>query len=193
MPCSSLWLLPPPSHPLTAHLTALIQKTSSHFHSPHLFIPHITLTSDIKLSACLLDPQAWLNGIQFPEAADVEVRLKGVASEDVFVRKLYIVVEKEGGIGEMAMRARREVEGFGEEGRAERWVEEDFGPHLSLLYHDIPRVEGEELKLVGRWVEDVAEKMEQEGGFWGWKGGRVVLVPTDREIKDWVPIAQRDL
>lgn len=55
-----------------------------------------------------------------------------LASEDVYVRKLYFCVKKEG-VGELAWVTRRVVKGFEGEEEARRWVVEGFGPHCSLL------------------------------------------------------------
>ena len=131
MPGSSLWLLPPASHPLTSKFTSLIASTSAHFSSPHLFLPHITLTIDIPPTSHS-DPQAFLNSFEFPNAQDVIVKLEHLQSEPVFFKKLYINVAKLG-IKELARVARSAVDGFEEEGKAREWVEEDYKPHLSLL------------------------------------------------------------
>ncbi|KAL2131499.1 hypothetical protein VTI74DRAFT_4964 [Chaetomium olivicolor] len=75
MPGSSLWLLPPRSHPLHALLTTLIQFTlparfpreaaSSQRVAPHFFPAHVTLTSGIDPGVYGDDPQRWLDRIPF--------------------------------------------------------------------------------------------------------------------------------
>jgi len=60
------------------------------------------------------------------------VKLGALASEDVFVRKLYFRVGKDG-VREIGKVSRKYVHGFGEEDVAERWVEEEYEAHLSLL------------------------------------------------------------
>jgi len=132
MPGSSLWLLPPPSHPLNSILKTLIAKTSSHFSSPHLFLPHITLTSDISPTTYSPDPQAWLSNLSVPQASDVKVKLGTLNSEDVFFRKLYSKVEKDG-VKQIGKVARKTVEGFQREDIAGKWAEEEYMPHCSLL------------------------------------------------------------
>jgi 2',3'-cyclic-nucleotide 3'-phosphodiesterase len=62
-----------------------------------------------------------------------------------------------------------------------------------LFSHDIPKVSSEELEVIEKMATEIREKISSEGGFWGWKGGRVVLVPTDKKIAEWEPIAFRDL
>ncbi|KAF2691108.1 2',3'-cyclic-nucleotide 3'-phosphodiesterase [Lentithecium fluviatile CBS 122367] len=197
MPGSSLWLIPPSTHPLHSHLTSLIQQTSKHFSSSHLFIPHITLTSEIAPSTYGSDPQKWLDSLSFPRGGAVQVRFGELASEDIFVRKLYIKVRKEGegseGLKELAAVARREVEGFAGEREAGEWVERRWGPHLSLLYHDSPKVDEKGLEEVEGTVREKGVRLDGEGELGGWVGGRVVLVRTEKAIEDWRPVAERDL
>jgi 2',3'-cyclic-nucleotide 3'-phosphodiesterase len=132
MPGSSLWLLPPAKHPLTNVLSTAIKQISAHFNSPHLFLPHVTLTSEISPSAHSPDPQAWLDILKLPPAKDVRVRLGRLESQDVFFKKLYSRVEKDG-VSELAKVARGTVQGFEEEDVATGWVEEKYMPHCSLL------------------------------------------------------------
>jgi 2',3'-cyclic-nucleotide 3'-phosphodiesterase len=131
MPGSSFWLLPPKDHPLDPILSTLIQKTATRFGSPHLFLPHITLTSDISASSYAENPQAWLDNMDFP--TNVQVRFNHLASEDVFVRKLYVKIRKDESICTLAAKARRVVGGFEDEDKAQKWVQERYKPHLSLL------------------------------------------------------------
>lgn len=132
MPGSSLWLLLPASHPLSAVLPPLIQQTAARFNSPHTFIPHVTLTSEIDPSVYSSDPQAWLSSLKFPSREDVRVKLGKLESQDVFFKKLHSRVEKEG-VKEAGRVARSAVDGFGEEAKAREWVEGEWMPHLSLL------------------------------------------------------------
>jgi 2',3'-cyclic-nucleotide 3'-phosphodiesterase len=131
MPGSSLWLLPPADHPLQGILGELIAEVSRRFGSTHLFVPHVTLTSEIEpgVYGGKAGAQKWLNGVEFPDSRDVVVRFGKLQSEDVFVRKLYVTVAKEGvkGIGGVARKF------VGGEKEVESWVEERYRPHLSLL------------------------------------------------------------
>lgn len=133
MPGSSLWLLPPASHPLNNLLSTLIDKTSSHFHSPHRFLPHVTLTSEINASAYESDPQAWLDSLNIQLGSKILVKFQRLHSEHVFVRKLYIKCEKAGGLVLLAQRCRQQIQGFEEIEKAEKWAKESYTPHLSLL------------------------------------------------------------
>ncbi|KAF2266780.1 2',3'-cyclic-nucleotide 3'-phosphodiesterase [Lojkania enalia] len=192
MPGSSLWLLPPTSHPLNAILASLIQKVSAHFGSPHVFLPHVTLTSEIQPSSYSLDPQKWLNQIEFPEGKYVHVKFGRLNSEDVFVRKLYIKVSKSG-VDKLGKTARMTVNGYEDEEAAKKWTEEKYVPHLSLLYHDCSQVPGKVIEAIEKMVREAGVSLEGKGELGGWEGGRVVLVPTDQPINTWDPIAEREL
>jgi 2',3'-cyclic-nucleotide 3'-phosphodiesterase len=133
MPGSSLWLLPPSDHPLKSILPTLISQTSNHFNSPHSFIPHITLTSEIPPSLYGSDPQAWLDSLALPEAGDMQVTFEELCSEDVFVRKLYIRCDKTDKLMKLGAMCRQTVGGFEDETKAEKWAKEAYNPHLSLL------------------------------------------------------------
>ncbi|CBX92897.1 similar to 2',3'-cyclic-nucleotide 3'-phosphodiesterase [Plenodomus lingam JN3] len=193
MPGSSLWLLPPPTHPLHTLLPTLISQTSSHFHSPHRFLPHITLTSEISASSYSSDPQAWLDALHLPSTDGVVITFQQLASEDVFVRKLYVQCAKTAGVRDLARVCRQEVEGFGEEEVAKGWAEQQYNPHLSLLYHDCPVVTETELSRVEGMAMQLGVDVHGHGELGGWKGGKVVLVPTDQPIAQWKPIAERHL
>lgn len=132
MPGSSLWLLPPANHRLEPILSSLIKRTASHFKSPHLFLPHVTLTSEISSSTYGSDPQKWLDTISFPAGKEVLVKLGRLESQDVFVKKLYSKVSKDG-VLDIGRVSRKCVEGFAEDGKAKEWTENEYYPHLSLL------------------------------------------------------------
>lgn len=115
MPGSSLWLTPPPSHPLYKILTHLIESTipdlfptpGAAFPRPPVFAPHLTLTSNIDPAVYGSDPQGWLDSLPFarqpsrasqagsasggPEQEPAPtVLFERVKSEDVFFRRCYI-------------------------------------------------------------------------------------------------------
>ncbi|CAA9958376.1 2',3'-cyclic nucleotide 3'-phosphodiesterase [Pyrenophora teres f. teres] len=187
MPGSSLWLLPPADHPLSNVLPSVIDKTSKQFNSPHRFLPHVTLTSEISPSKHASDPQAWLDSLDLPTGQDIKVTFERLGSEDVFFRKLYIKCEKSEGVKKLAIPCRQQVDGFEEEAKALSWAEGQYMPHLSLMYHDCPQVDTTMLAT----VDMLGINFTGSGDMGGWIGGRVVLVPTDRPIEHWLPIAER--
>lgn len=133
MPGSSLWLLPPADHPLSNVIPSLIDKTSKKFNSPHRFLPHVTLTSEISPSTYGSSPQTWLDSLAFPAGQDVKVTFKRLGSDEVFFRKLYIKCEKNEGVKKLAKQCRQQVNDFKEEVKALSWVDNQYMPHLSLM------------------------------------------------------------
>lgn len=142
MPGSSLWLTPPPSHPLYAILTSLIE-TSVPNHFPHeaprppTFSPHLTLTSNVDPSIYTDQPQAWLDGIEFPSASGINIKFEKVKTEDIYYRRCYIKCAFDGLRDVAAIARARGVEGEAHVGpKTEAWLaewKEAFGPHVSLL------------------------------------------------------------
>ncbi|KAK8103651.1 2- 3 cyclic phosphodiesterase [Apiospora kogelbergensis] len=210
MPGSSLWLVPPPTHPLHAIISDLITRTlPSAF--PDLtgptFAPHMTLTSGIDPGVYGDDPQGWLDAVPWPRAAGVDVALDRVATQDVFFRRCYLQVAFEDGVRDLAGLARAVgVNGEGYEiGPVTReWLEEwreAFGPHVSLIYGSNP-IDDQKLGEISKTVEEAGVSLssssehgsgDASGGRGGWKGGVVWLVPTDKPIDEWKPIATRTL
>jgi 2',3'-cyclic-nucleotide 3'-phosphodiesterase len=134
MPGSSLWLLPAQNHPLDQKLTSLIEQTASAFGSTDLFIPHLTLTSDlVSPSSYGSEPQEWLDSLVLPAADDVHVIFEKLDSEDVYFRKLYVKCKKTTGLKALATVCRKQVVGHEEEATARKWAEETYNPHVSLL------------------------------------------------------------
>lgn len=141
MPGSSLWLLPPPTHPLYSKLQTLISSTIPTLlfpppssTTPPSFSPHVTLTSEINPSIYGDNPQQWLDSLSWPKANGVGIKFEGVRTEDVFFRRCYLKVRKEDGIKELAALARGEgvLVGKGKEAVRE-WVDESYMPHCSLM------------------------------------------------------------
>ncbi|KAK0615631.1 2',3'-cyclic-nucleotide 3'-phosphodiesterase [Bombardia bombarda] len=218
MPGSSLWLLPPPSHPLHQILSTLISSTlpalfpaeasaDSPSISPHFFAPHMTLTSEIDPALYGDDPQAWLDSIPWASLRDqVHVRFEGIQSQDVLVRRCFIRVSL-GGVRKVVGLARAwgvyGGEDVGEGSRTETWLERwkvEYGPHVSLMYGTVPIGE-ERLMEVVKVVEETGVRLksdgsrgEKDGKDNGWGGGVLWLVPTgSKPIPDWKPIATRAL
>ncbi|KXX77779.1 hypothetical protein MMYC01_204806 [Madurella mycetomatis] len=188
MPGSSLWLLPPPAHPLHAALTALITSTlparfpresaSSPSVSPHFFPPHVTLTSEVEPSRYSADPQAWLDrmvGRWLAGDGDshvVKVRFGEIATQDVFFRRCFIRVGFEGVRG---------LAGLARDGDV---------PIADEVLHEVTRV----VREAGIRLPKAGSDGIEEGNSWnGWDGGVVWLVPTDKPIAEWKPIATREL
>jgi 2',3'-cyclic-nucleotide 3'-phosphodiesterase len=59
--------------------------------------------------------------------------------------------------------------------------------------HDCPQVNADGLAEVETLAKKLDIEFKGDGELGGWTGGKVVLVPTDKPIGDWVPIAERVL
>ncbi|POS70284.1 2',3'-cyclic-nucleotide 3'-phosphodiesterase [Diaporthe helianthi] len=202
MPGSSLWLTPPPSHPLHETITKLIETAlPAQFPDasprPPNFAPHLTLTSGIDPSIYGDEPQKWLDSIPFPTASKVAVRFERVKTQDFFFRKCYLKCEFDGAKDVAAISRARGVEGEDQVGpKTQAWLSEwreAFGPHVSLMYGDMPI---DEAKL--KEIEDVVKQAgvalgDSSHSMGGWEGGIVWLVSTEKGIENWKPIATRTL
>ncbi len=78
---------------------------------------------------------------------------------------------------------------------AEKWAEEVFTPHVSLVYSSA------EPALVNSLLMPEIEKRISEsrvvvggvGELNGWKGGKIALVETWKNITEWRPVAEKIL
>lgn len=59
--------------------------------------------------------------------------------------------------------------------------------------HDCEVVGETKIREVEAMVRDAGINLEGEGRLGGWEGGRVVLVETEKPIKEWEVIAERTL
>ncbi|KAK7717800.1 hypothetical protein SLS63_010655 [Diaporthe eres] len=198
---SSLWLTPPPTHPLHAVITKLIETTlPAHFPDesprPPTFAPHLTLTSGIDPGVYGDQPQKWLDSIPFPTASNVAIRFERVKTQDFYYRRCYLKCEFDGAKDVAAIARARGVEGEDEVGpKTQAWLsewKEAFGPHVSLI-GDVA-IDEAKLEEVEDAVEESGVKLgETSHEMGGWQGGTVWLVPTERGIENWKPIATRTL
>jgi len=203
MPGSSLWLVPPSGSKIEDVLSTLITKTvPAQF--PGLdttpdFPPHLTLTSDVPESITENEPQEWLNNLSLSIDDMPSVTFQSLDVGQQFFRKVTLSVPK-APLQNLAARVRAVAVEKGDEAAAKRWVEETYAPHVSLLYADL---EIDEVKR-RRVLQDVADagiRLANEGflgaskaeGYDGWNHGRIVLVPTWKELKDWTVVAERSL
>ncbi|GAB7339036.1 hypothetical protein MBLNU457_5698t2 [Dothideomycetes sp. NU457] len=188
MPGSSLWLLPPPNTPLNTHLQTLITSTlPSRFPSTkaHNFIPHITLTSNVPASLHSPDPQAWLDSLDLPASSTITAEVVAVDPDDKFFKKLTLRLEKKGVLVDLATACRAQGVLDGDGAGAEKWAEEDA---------ELPKADvAKKLDVVKRDLQDMRGQLNAQAEDKVAHGGVVVLVPTDKPIHEWDPIARREL
>ncbi|KAF8532934.1 2',3'-cyclic-nucleotide 3'-phosphodiesterase [Trichophaea hybrida] len=196
---SSLWLVPPANSPLETALQSLISTSLPPYFLPErvpAFSPHLTLTS--RLPEGFSNPQQEiLDQIDIPNDGLPDVKFSSLNVGDTFFTRLTLHTEKTASLVALAKQCRRNfVEGT-TEGEAELWAEKVFTPHVSLVYSAMEeeKVRDEVLEKVRREVEKVGvgvgEEREKELG--GWKGGRIVLVQTWKDLKEWEVVAEKVL
>lgn len=203
MPGASLWLVPPYNSNIDDILSTLIAeiipKRFPALKAPPKFLPHLTLTSDIAQEAIGGDPQAWLDGLPISVDYPPVVSLQALDIGQSFFRKLTLSTKKSLLQG-LAIQVRAAAVENGDVEAAEHWLDEKYAPHVSLLYAEIEINEIQRREVLDDLVE-AGIRLETEGllggrereGLNGWDGGRIVLVPTWKELKDWTVIAEKAL
>ncbi len=101
---------------------------------------------------------------------------------------------------ELAIQTRAAAVEYGNHGTASSWANKDWAPHVSLLYADV-EVSEQKREEVLRALHEAGIRLSEEGGlvaverggFNGWDGGRIVLVPTWRDPEEWVFVAEREV
>ncbi|GAB7350839.1 hypothetical protein MBLNU459_g1371t1 [Dothideomycetes sp. NU459] len=211
MPGASLWLVPPRSSPFCQLLQTLISTAvPPHFAgaATHDFVPHVTLTSGIERAAYGSDAQAWLAGLGLPDKDEPTVALESLEAGAQFVKKLTLGAAKTASLVRLAAACRggAVLRGGGDDddddgaaaaaaaAAARSWAEEDYLPHLSLMYADLPVSDVQErLSLLEDQIRKAARSLEAGDGGEVCQGGSIVLVDTSKPIAEWVPIAERHL
>lgn len=201
MPGASLWLVPPSGSKVEQILSNLITNVvPSKFPdlgSPPDFPPHLTLTSDVPQDLIEQDPQSWLDSlsITLTEAPSVEFQSLDIGQQ--FFKKLTLGVSK-GPLQSLAAQLRGVV--IDDETSAKQWAEAVYAPHVSLLYADVEIDEATRREILHD-VDKAGIQLAGEGflgagmgeGTNGWSGGRIVVVPTYKELKDWTIVAETEL
>ncbi|KAK9461243.1 2',3'-cyclic-nucleotide 3'-phosphodiesterase [Lipomyces oligophaga] len=199
MPGLSLWLSPPPSHPLTSALTSLIASLSDELSStaetnPH-FLPHITITSNIPPT---IDPEvivafaaALFSSSSSTTSTSLDVNLTSVDFGPAYFKKIFFRVERSAGLLYLASKVRHSfVPGYALiPGSAEIWTGNEYDPHLSLVYMaDWPLSQ----ETMNRAI-DKANLSIATASISSWSGGRIALYETQGSADKWKCLAYRDL
>ncbi|KAK5199551.1 Pre-mRNA-splicing factor cef1 [Exophiala xenobiotica] len=201
---SSLWLIAPSDdHAFNKCLKDLIGSTlpSDFPHAPkNNFIPHVTITSDIDPSKTYgSTPQEWLNSLTLPEfkreSNEVIIELEELEAGDPFFKKVTLRAKKDANLVKLAAKCRQQGLGLevSDESEAQKWAENEYLPHLSLFYGDIPKDEVQ--KKIGL-IElqlgfELGSLFDCCGGTLA-MGAKLVLVDTSTAIEEWKPIAERE-
>ncbi|KAK5455926.1 hypothetical protein LTS15_005244 [Exophiala xenobiotica] len=201
---SSLWLIAPSDdHAFNKCLKDLIGSTlpSDFPHAPkNNFIPHVTITSDIDPSKTYGSaPQEWLNSLTLPEfkreSNEVIIELEELEAGDPFFKKVTLRAKKDANLVKLAAKCRQQGLGLevSDESEAQKWAENEYLPHLSLFYGDIPKDEVQ--KKIGL-IElqlgfELGSLFDCCGGTLA-MGAKLVLVDTSTAVAEWKPIAERE-
>lgn len=186
----SLWLVPKETSPFTKTAQELISETV-----PRNFVadndiqhfpPHVTVTGELDADKAFggKSPQEWLDGLDFssyqPEKNEVLLELDTVEAEESFFRKMNIALKDNANLRKVSGQCRKEA------GLDEAWSKNEYRPHLSLFYGDIPTQQ----------VKSKVPLIEMKIGFaFGdlfaccggalCLGGYMVVVDTRKPIQEW--------
>ncbi|KAG8625994.1 hypothetical protein KVT40_006395 [Elsinoe batatas] len=191
---------PAPTVPSDPEKAALSEETSTSTSAP---APTSTPADPEK--AALSDPSPSPTPAPAPSqpspsactspALPIEINLHELEAGDPFFRKLALnATLPSPGLSALATVLRAQGCYGNDVETAKSWEKSEYRPHLSLLYADVPKDEARR-KIPGVLQDLVRAKAILKPSRDGTvsKGGSIVLVPTDREIGQWKPIASRPL
>ena len=196
----SLWLVPHADGPFNKTVQELISDTVPRNFVPEKdiqsFTPHVTVTSGVDVGD--KEPQQWLDQIQLPddfkpEINEVLLELDSVEVEDAFFRKMTIAVKPNANLSKLAVSCRSQSSSSEKEDSAQIWAKNEYHPHLSLLYADVPAADVKkkvpliEMKL-GFAFGDLFACCGGTLCF----GGLLVLVDTSKSLSEWEIVAKRE-
>lgn len=194
----SLWLVPHEGNPFTKAMKELIaDDVPRNFLSPQDiqgFPPHVTVSNDVNLDG--KSPQDFLDGLKLPEfkngSNEVEVLLDTIQAEDPKFRKMNISVMDDANLKKLAAACRSQAVGAsGDE--AKQWAENNYRPHMSLLYADTPTKDVKnKVPLIESKVQFAIGDIFACCGGTLCMGGSLTLVDTSQDVGSWKTVAQRE-
>ena len=198
-----MWLVPArDSHVetiLSRLITTIIPPHFPELQSPPVFLPHLTLTSEIPEEAVSNGPQSWLDSLPLAFLELPHVAFDSLDVGEPFFRKLTLQVRKHN-LHDFPTQIRTAAVEHGDAAAAERWAVEVYAPHVSLLYADLGIGEEKRQDILLE-LDEAKISLRNEGAFQGkeneglngWIGGRLLLVSTWEVLEKWAVIAERDL
>ena len=160
----------------------------------------MTLTSGITLPPDITgkkQAQRWLDDLPQPKEVVLDVRLESLDVGAQYFKKVTLGVKK-GPLVTLGAHVRSAAVESGSMTAATRWAKETWAPHVSLMYADIEvtaEKRQEILRVVTaagiRIVEDNGLLEDGRGHYREWNGGRIALVETWKELRDWEVVASR--
>jgi 2',3'-cyclic-nucleotide 3'-phosphodiesterase len=203
---ASLWLVPREDNPFTKTMQELITSTVPSNFAAALegkdkvnFQPHVTVTSEIDPASTYekSSPQDWIDSLQLPEFKkefdEVVLELDEIEAGEPFFKKLTIRLNKDKNLFKLVGNCRRDAVYGGDQGKADQWVENDYLPHLSLMYADMPQKDVKnKVPLVEMQLAYAIGDLFACCGGTLCIGGYLVLVDTSQDVNDWKVIAKRE-
>ncbi|SMR45301.1 unnamed protein product [Zymoseptoria tritici ST99CH_3D1] len=186
----SLWFMVKQGNPFEKTSQELISTTIPNLLLPadqiRPFPPHITITSGIELPSSGKSPQEWLDSIDCtpysPQQNEVLLELDELVAEDPSFRKCNIALKENANLRSFAATCRKAA-GFED---AEAWARDEYRPHFSLLYADIPTKEVRaKLALIEMKIGFAVGDLFACCGGALCLGGSMVLVDTGRPVVEW--------
>jgi 2',3'-cyclic-nucleotide 3'-phosphodiesterase len=139
--------------------------------------------------------QAWLDALPLALADQPNVLFRSLDVGTPFFKKLTLSVAK-GPLQDIASQIRAAAIEDGDATAARHWAIDVYAPHVSLLYADIEISEQKRTEIL-QDLESAGIGLEADGALrvdeaWkAWKGGRIVLVSTWKDLEEWSVTAER--
>ena len=159
----------------------------------------MTLTSDVMLppnASGKNQAQRWLDDLPLPEEVDLDICLGPLVVGSQYFKKLTLSVNK-GPLETFGAHVRSTAVEDGDMAAAATWAKV-WEPHVSLMYADTEISVGKRQDILQVVIEAGIPIEEEhvfnksgEDNYNGWKGARIALVDTWKEVEDWNIIASR--
>ena len=141
--------------------------------------------------------QKWLDDAPLPEKINLDVCFDSLDVSALYFKKLTLGVDK-GPLEDFGARIRSTVVEKGDTAAASSWAKKEWQPHVSLMYGDI-EINAEKREELLQVVKEAGICMGKERRLFkdgkhdlsGWNGGRIALVETWKELKEWKVVASR--
>ena len=159
----------------------------------------MTLTSDVMLPPNVSgknQAQRWLDDLPLSKEIDLDIRLGSLVVGSQYFKKLTLSVNK-GPLETFGAHVRSIAVEKGDMAAAASWAKA-WEPHVSLMYADI-EITVEKRQEILQVVTEAGILIEKEhvsikygeDNYNGWKGARIALVDTWKELGNWNVIASR--
>ena len=158
----SLWLMP--SYEVHEKLKNIITALSTKFNSPK-FEPHLTLLGQLDIPEEKVRSKTKQLSQNFKS---FEIETRNINFQDNFFKCLFLEVESNQDLQNIHNKAQEIFN-----------IENNFQPHISLLYSEVaPELKQKLIEQIG---QDFSLKI---------KIGKILLMKTEGEVKEWVPVAE---